>query len=41
MHLGMPWIEYRKPVIQNWDETRVKEHTRIARKFKFGEGKVI
>jgi hypothetical protein len=41
MHPGLPCHEYRKPFIQNWDETREKQHTRIARNFKFGEGKVI
>jgi hypothetical protein len=41
MHPSAPRYEHTKPVIQNWDETRAKQHTRIAQKFKFGEGKVM
>jgi hypothetical protein len=40
MHPAIHIQEYREPLIRNWDGTRVKQHIRIFRKFKFGEGKV-
>jgi hypothetical protein len=35
MNPAMPRHEHTKSVIQHWDETRAKQHTRIAQKYKF------